>query len=93
MRLKPEKIELLASLVFESLEGREGIKMTLPREDVIRAIGGIITEDLKAEDEIEAEAREILEAHEAEFKRTGASRHEVLRKTIGKLARDRKMVI
>ena len=93
MRLDPEKIELLARLVYEGLKDREGIKLTLPRDDVIVAIAGVITEDLKAEDEIEAEARKMLEAHEEQFQRTGASHHEVLRKTVEKLARDRKMVI
>lgn len=93
MRLKPEKIEQLAGLVHDTLARTEGLKLQGTRDDITFVIRQAIADDLKAEEEIEAEARKILEKHEQEMQRTGISFEQMLRKTKDKLARDRGMVL
>lgn len=96
MRLKPEKIEQLSELVYDTLaklESEEKLKLSGERDAIVFAIKNVITEDLKAEEQLEVEAREILEAHEGELRRSGVSFDQALRKMKQKLARDRGMVL
>lgn len=75
------------------LEREEKLKLNGEREALVLAIKNVITEDLKAEEQLEVEAREILEAHEGELRRSGVSFDQALRKMKQKLARDRGMVL
>ena len=93
MRLRPEKIERLAELVYDSLKEHKELKLNGERETILFAIRGVITEDMEAEEEIEAEARKILDDHEDDMRRMGVSLDQMLRKTKQKLARDRGMVL
>lgn len=93
MRLKPEKIEQLAELIHDSLAKIPDLKLRGERKDITFEIRKVITEDLQAEEDIESEARKLLEKHEDELRRTGVSFDAALRKTKQKLARDRGMVL
>ena len=93
MRLKPEKIERLAELVYDSLKEHKELKLNGERETILFAIRGVITEDMEAEEAIEAEARKILDDHEDDMRRMGVNLDQMLRKTKQKLARDRGMVL
>jgi hypothetical protein len=93
MRLKPEKIEQLAELVYDHLAEVDEAKLQGARRDVVFVIRQTIEEDLQAEEAIEAEARRILEEHEDDMRRMGVSWEQMLRKTKQKLARDRGMVL
>ena len=93
MRLKPEKIAQLAELIYDTLAKNEGLKLEGKREDVTYVIRDVIITDLKTEDEIEAEAKAILEKHENEIRRGNVNYEQIFRKTKDKLARDRGMVL
>lgn len=93
MRLKPEKIEQLAELVYDALGTHEEMKLQGERENVIALIRNTITEDLEEEDRIKDEAASILEEHADDIRRTGANYNELHRKTVQKLARDKGMVL
>ncbi len=93
MRLHPEKIDRLAELIHDHLSRLADVRLNAKREDVIHLIREIITEDLKAEDDIEAEARRILDEHQHMMRMRHVSYDQLLRKTKEKLARDRGMVL
>ena len=93
MRLKPEKIRQLATVIHNSLAARKEIDITESREHVIGLIGAVITEDLRTEDEIEEEARKLIDLHSVEVDRLGASYEKLVQKAKQKIARERKMVL
>lgn len=93
MRLKPEKIEQLADLVHDTLAKNANLKLQGEKKDITFEIRKVITEDLEAEDQLEADARKILEKHEDEMRRTNVSFDQALRKTKQKLARDRGIIL
>jgi hypothetical protein len=93
MRLKPEKIERLARLIYEALEAHGEVTVTEPRDRVTQLIRAAIAEDLQAEDEIEEQARAMLEQYREEIRRKGASYDKMLQKAKQKIAQERKMVL
>ncbi len=93
MRLRPEKIEHLAGLILDSLSANADVKIQGERAAVIGEVGKIITEDLQTEEEIETEARKLLDAHQDEMRRTNIRYDQALRKTKQKIARDRGFVL
>ena len=93
MRLKPEKIEQLADLVYDHLGTIDELKFGGEREAVTLLIRNVITENLKAEDDLEDEARRLLEEHEGMISRRNVNFDQILRKTKEKLARDRNMIL
>jgi len=93
MRLKPEKIEQLAELVYETLAANSEVRLSGEKKDVVFQIGKAITEDLKIEEEIEVEARKLLEQHENELRRTGVRFDQAIWKMKKKLAQDKGFVI
>lgn len=93
MRLKPEKIEQLSEFIYDRINLIPEMKLKGEKRDIVFEISKVITEDLKTEDEIEAEARKILESHEDEIRRSGVRHDIALQKTKLKLARDKRFVL
>ena len=93
MRLSPQKIEHLTNEIFEALAGNQEVTLEQGRDAVVTLMRKVIMEDLAAEDEIETEARRLLEEHMDEIQRKGASYEKLLRKAKQKLAQERKMVL
>lgn len=93
MRLKPEKIEQLATLIYDTLAANPEVKLNGEKKDAVFEIVKAVTEDLKAEDDIEAEARKILEAHEDEIRRSGVRYDQALWKAKQKIARDKGFIL
>ncbi len=93
MRLAPKKIDSLAELIFEALTSNEQVELQEGRERTVGLIRRIITDDLRMEEELEEEARQMLEAHSGEIQRSGASMEKLVLKTKQKLARERKLVL
>ena len=93
MRLKPEKIEQLSELIYETLARNPEVRLKSERKDVVFQIARVITEDLQAEEGIEAEARKLLEEHENDLRRTGVRFDQALWKMKQKIARDKGFVL
>lgn len=93
MRLKPEKIQVLADQIYDTLAANKDANVSAERNEVVGLIKRVITDDLKAEDELEEAARALLEQHMNEIQRKGMSFDKMLLKTKQQLARDRKMVL
>lgn len=93
MRLKPEKIEHLANVIFESLASNSELTLTEGKDKIVGTIRKVITDDMKAEDEIEVAAHKLLEEHKEQIQRQGASYEKLLLKAKQKIAQERKMVL
>jgi hypothetical protein len=93
MRLKPAKIDHLANKIFDALAQNEEIKLVEGRDKFLILIRQIITDDLKAEDEIEEEARRMLDVHIDQIRSKGVSYEQLLLKAKRKLAQESKIVL
>ena len=93
MRLRPEKIDHLAKVITASLGASPEIKLNETPDHLIALIRLVITDDMKAEDAIEDEARKLLDQHKVEIERKGAQYDKLLQKAKAQLAKDRKMVL
>ena len=93
MRLKPEKIDQLADLIHAALAANPEVELAESADKIKALIRQTIHEDLAAEDQIEEEARKLLEPHMDEIQRKSMSFDKMLLKTKQKLAQERKMVL
>ena len=93
MRLKPEKIEHLAGIIYEVLAANPEITLAEERDRIVGTIKRILTEDMQAEDAIEVEAHKLLEQYQSEINRKGASYEKLFQRAKQKIAQERKMVI
>ena len=60
MRLSEERVHFIAEQIAEQLLKKRLIATSLPKHSIIRIISRTIIEDLKVEDEINEEAREMI---------------------------------
>lgn len=93
MRLSPKRIETLARVICRSLEQSSELQLVESPEKATQLIRQVIAEDIRLEEEIEDEARRLLDEHKNEIDRKGASYDSLLRKTKSRLAQERKMVL
>lgn len=93
MRLKPEKIDYLASKITQELQKLKSVKFLAPPEQVTGTIRRVIFNDLQREDEIEKEAEELLRKHQQKIEFHNLSFGTLLQKTKQEIARRRKIVL
>jgi len=93
MRLKPEKVELLAKKVMQSLQKHQRVTFVGTPDLVEGAVRRIILNDLRQEDALEKEAEEILKQHRLAIDRQNMSYNTLLMKTKQQLARKKKIVL
>ena len=93
MRLSPRKIESLAKAIHRALAANPDAQVQATPDQVTRLVRDIINEDMKIEEEIELEAKQLLEEKLTDLQRATAPMDALLRKTKSKLARDRKFVL
>ena len=86
MRLSREMIKQIADEVASALQSKNIAKFLVPADKVSGKITDLITEDLSAEDRLDAEVKKILESHEAEILRGGMDYRKVFELTKRKLA-------
>lgn len=93
MRLKPEKIEHLASVIYKSLAANEELSLTESEATIVMLIKQVITADLQMEVDIEDEARRLLEEKLTEAQLRNVSVDKLVMKAKQKIAQERKMVL
>jgi hypothetical protein len=92
MRLKPEKIEDLAAKVLQGLKENPDVLLRGKEADIQREVKSVITMDLRREDEIEEEAREILQQYMKRIYRDDISFTELLRKAKKQIGREKGLI-
>lgn len=92
MRLKPEKIEDLVAKVLQGLKENPDVLLRGKEADIQREVKSVIIMDLKREDEIEEEARKILQQYMKRIYRDDISFTELLRKAKKQIGRERGLI-
>lgn len=93
MRLRPEKIESLATKIANALKAHKRAELLVPLDQIAGTARRIITDDLKREMQLEKEAEEILRQHQMAINRQNMSYNTLLDRTKKELARQRKIVL
>ena len=92
MRLTEEQIEVIAFRVIQ--EGRrQGLIDVREPEDVEATLRAVIVEELRGEDRLNDEVREIMRAHDAQIRRADVQSHELFRAIKAKLAEERNIIL
>ena len=94
MRLTGHQIDVLAYEIVKGL--LESGKIRLDQKDIPRAeehLRTVITAELRIEDALNDEVRQILDPYLREMKAADASYSEMFKKVKAKLARERKIVL
>lgn len=66
MKLKPAQIKKLARLILDKLEQQNLINIRTTRDQITQKIESILLADVQMEDEIEKEARAMMEKYRAQ---------------------------
>jgi len=93
MRLSERKVDDLCRKIYKTLEQSEHALWDRVEGPAVELMKKVFLDDLRAEDELDAEVEAILEEHIDEIRYRGADYHTMVKKTKALLARERKMVI
>lgn len=94
MRLREEQIDKLAERITADLEGSTFAVFNVDKARIRDSVKDMIKADLKAEDDLEREAEQLLERTlRASGGGEDIDRHKMLKLIKSKLARERKMVL
>jgi len=93
MRLKPEKIEDLARKILQAMKENPEIAFRSDDDTIIHEIRETILLDLKREDELEDEVRDILQQHMKRIYRDDINYADLVRKAKRQLARERGLIL
>jgi hypothetical protein len=69
MKLSPERIEALASQLVERLTAERMLEPVLARKALASSLAHVVENELKIEDRINAEAKELMRKYEGEIAR------------------------
>lgn len=93
MRMRPDKIQDLASKVVEMLREDPRVEL-LATENAIRvAVGSAIRDDLQEEDEIDLEVEKLLSRHAREIEKEDMDLSELRLKFKKQIAKQRGFII
>ena len=93
MRLNKERINHLASTVVKRLGEHKILEVTGSGESLVRTVETAITEELNAEDRLNAEVREMLKRFESEFAKGQADYQKMFTMVKQKLVRERGIIL
>jgi hypothetical protein len=93
MRLTKEKIESLSQQLLKELKSKPDVKLTGEESRVLLEIKSLIVADLKREDEIDGEVREILKKHVDRITRENMDYSVLFRKIKQQIVRERDLVL
>jgi hypothetical protein len=93
MRLTREKIESLSQQLLKELKSKPDVKLTAEESRVLLEIKSVIVADLKREDEIDGEVREILKKHIDRITRENMDYSVLFRKIKQQIVRERDLVL
>lgn len=92
MRLSQEQIEVIAFRVVHDLH-KAGLVTVSDVEDVEFRIQHAVTDELRVEDSLNDEVREIMRQHDADIRRADVEFHEMFKMIKSRLARERNIIL
>lgn len=93
MKLRRDYIELLSRIVLDRLVKKEYIDIHVSPGIVQNRISQTITDDLKVEDELDAEVRKILDDYTQQMRQQHIEYHEMFQMIKRKLIKERNLVL
>lgn len=93
MRISESKIENMGKDIASKMHSYEGITLDVTLKILETKISGVILGNMKQEDEIEKEAKMILEQHQKEIKDGSIDHYSILKKVKDKLVKQKGFVI
>jgi hypothetical protein len=93
MKLSPDKVEQLAAALVDQLAEIDGVLFKSDDSQLRLAAKQIITEELMAEEQLDAEIHKMLQAYKYEITMGRMSYDDLFKKTKQRLVRDRKLVL
>jgi hypothetical protein len=77
MRLSPERVAGLATLLVEKLIALRMLEPMLERKTLATSLEQVMTDELKVEDRINAEAKELMRKYETEIANGQLNEHQL----------------
>lgn len=93
MRLPKELISHIASAIVENLTRKELMGLRTSKEEALREVERIITEDLLVEDRLDEEIREILKQYETDIEKGRLDYKKLFNLTKQRLVRERNLIL
>ena len=93
MKLKKERVMLLASNIIEGLLKSGLIVASVPAEELVRKIENTITDDLMIEEKLNEEVREILKSHSKQLEKESVNYQRMFQMVKDKLVRERGIIL
>ena len=93
MRLRREMIQYLAQAIARDLSAKGCIHMLGDREQIEELIREVITDDLRVEDRLNDEVKELLRAFSNEFSKGEADYHKMFTMVKRKLVQERGLIL
>lgn len=93
MKLRRDYIEFLSHRLVERLVDKGYLKLKADANTVQATISQTIIDDLRVEDELDAEVRKILEGYADQMRRQKIEYHEMFQMVKRKLIKERNLVL
>ena len=93
MKLRRDYIEFISHCIVERLVEKGYIKLKADAKTVQATISQTITDDLKVEDELDTEVRQILEGYADHMRQQKIEYHEMFQMIKRKLVKERNLVL
>lgn len=93
MKLSPEKIEQLSTVLVDTIADIDGVLFRSSDSELRLAIKEIITDELMVEERLDAEVHKMLQAYKYEITMGRLNYDELYRKLRNKLINERRIVL
>lgn len=93
MRISEERVEIIAELIVNELEGDKFIELDGDREDILILIEDAIFNDLAVEDNLDDEIRALLRDYETEMDKQNIPYHQMFKMIKTKLVKERNLIL
>jgi hypothetical protein len=93
MKLRRDYIDFLSQRIAEQLVEKGHIQPRVDLQEIQSRISQAIIDDLKVEDELDAEVRKILEGYTQQMRQQNIAYHEMFQMIKRKLIKERNLVL
>jgi hypothetical protein len=93
MRLKKERITFLAKSIVEGLIGKDLLRCATSREELVKRVEQVIFNEIRIEDRLNEEVRELLKGYEAQIKSGAVDYQKMFQMVKNKMAKERGVIL
>jgi hypothetical protein len=93
MKLTTTQVETISNQILTRLKEKEMIIFKVDEAEVMTRVIRAITDDLRAEDQLDREVEAILESHSGSLEEDGIDYRKMFNMVKGKLVRERELII